>query len=205
MVNASSSLPGPPGGVSRPEEGHVNPLTANEQRRLQSRRRFLKIVAGGSLGALGVAFAFPILGIKALTQYTDTVAKGDEIGNVGAGQPVDTKSFPVNSAAYVGPLGKPTQFNENQMLLTRTGQSGTADDFHAFSRICTHLGCSVAPDFNAEGHIHCPCHGSQFDPTTGKVVHGPAVRTLPHIPITVDDQGQLVVNGEYSGRIGAGA
>ena len=43
-------------------------------------------------------------------------------------------------------------------------------EFHAFSAICTHAGCTVQGV--ADGIIACPCHGSQFDATTGDVVVG---------------------------------
>jgi thiosulfate dehydrogenase [quinone] large subunit len=45
----------------------------------------------------------------------------------------------------------------------------------AFSAICTHAGCQVG--FQS-GVIFCPCHGSEFDATTGAVVRGPAVTPL---------------------------
>jgi Rieske Fe-S protein len=56
---------------------------------------------------------------------------------------------------------------------------------HAFSSICTHQGCPV--DKVANGTIQCPCHGSQFDATTGEVVHGPAGRPLPAVAVIVRD------------------
>jgi Rieske Fe-S protein len=58
----------------------------------------------------------------------------------------------------------------------------------AFSAICTHMGCTVAP---AGKELHCPCHGSTYDAATGKVLHGPAPRPLP--PIAVKVTGKEVV------------
>lgn len=203
MVNASTNASDGPRGVSVPDEGQISPLTADQQRRLSSRRRFLKIVAGGSLGALGVAFAFPILGIKALTQYEDVIAKGDIVSDGSGRTPIDLKTFAVNTGLYGLPLGKPEGTKRNQLELVRVAQSGTADDFRVYSRICTHIGCPVSPSLTPEGHIHCPCHGSQFDANTGKVVHGPAVKTLPHISVTMNAQGQLVIDSDdYSAPIG---
>jgi len=45
----------------------------------------------------------------------------------------------------------------------------------AFSAICTHAGCQVE---YASGMLLCPCHGSEFDASTGAVIQGPAVTPL---------------------------
>lgn len=52
----------------------------------------------------------------------------------------------------------------------------------AFSAVCTHMGCTVSP---AGKELHCPCHGSKFDAATGRVLHCPAQRPLPAVPVTV--------------------
>lgn len=63
--------------------------------------------------------------------------------------------------------------------------------FYALSAICTHLGCIV--NWKSEGGIiACPCHGSKFD-REGKVIEGPAPRPLQRFSITLDEQGQLIV------------
>jgi Rieske Fe-S protein len=64
----------------------------------------------------------------------------------------------------------------------------TAGTAVAFSAVCTHLGCTVAP---AGNELHCPCHGSRYDAFTGQVIRGPAPLPLPSIPVTV--QGGEVV------------
>jgi Rieske Fe-S protein len=66
----------------------------------------------------------------------------------------------------------------------------TADKAVAFSATCTHLGCTV----QAHGDkLDCPCHGSQFDALTGKVLQGPAARPLPKIAVQVTD-GKVVAD-----------
>lgn len=59
----------------------------------------------------------------------------------------------------------------------------TAGTVVAFSAICTHRGCTVAP---AGKEFHCPCHGSVYDAFTGKVISGPAPAALPSIEVKVD-------------------
>lgn len=55
---------------------------------------------------------------------------------------------------------------------------------HGFSAVCTHQGCIVSSV--QHGRIQCPCHGSQFDATTGKVLAGPAPAPLNAVDVVVD-------------------
>ena len=57
------------------------------------------------------------------------------------------------------------------ILLYRSGASTVL----AFSRKCTHLGCTIGPFQN--GVSTCPCHLSQYD-TQGAVVRGPSQSPL---------------------------
>lgn len=56
----------------------------------------------------------------------------------------------------------------------------TASTVACFSAICTHAGCTVAVH---GAKLDCPCHGSQYDALTGRVLRGPAPRALPPIPV----------------------
>lgn len=49
---------------------------------------------------------------------------------------------------------------------------------YAFDDTCTHLGCSLAGGKLNGTTVTCPCHGSQFDVTSGAVVRGPARRPV---------------------------
>lgn len=64
----------------------------------------------------------------------------------------------------------------------------TSSTVVCFSAICTHQGCTVKPGATS---LDCPCHGSRYDTTTGKVLNGPAPRPLPEIAVEV--QGGKVV------------
>lgn len=71
-----------------------------------------------------------------------------------------------------------------KVLLCRTG----TDTVVCFSAICTHEGCTVAPD---GAKLACPCHGSVFDAKTGKVLQGPAPKPLNPVAVKVSN-GQIV-------------
>ena len=58
----------------------------------------------------------------------------------------------------------------------------TAGRVVAFSAICTHMGCQVAP---SGPRLDCPCHGSRFDAATGAVLQGPATTPLPAVAVHV--------------------
>lgn len=78
------------------------------------------------------------------------------------------------------------------------------DGIVAYSKICTHVGCPVALYEQQTHHLLCPCHQSTFDVTNhARVVFGPAKRPLPQLPITVDDEGFLVAQRDFTEPIGA--
>jgi len=73
----------------------------------------------------------------------------------------------------------------------------------AFSQICTHVGCPVTLYEQQTHHMLCPCHQSTFDLTEdGKVIFGPAARSLPQLPITVDADGYLVAQRDFDAPVG---
>jgi nitrate reductase gamma subunit len=63
---------------------------------------------------------------------------------------------------------------------------------------CTHLGCTVSSDVNAQGQIMCPCHISYFSIETGQPNAGaPAKMPLPPIAwALVDASGKVVAEGK---------
>ncbi|MBX7244479.1 MAG: respiratory nitrate reductase subunit gamma [Candidatus Sumerlaeaceae bacterium] len=66
---------------------------------------------------------------------------------------------------------------------------------------CTHLGCTVQSDMNAEGKILCPCHVSYFDVKTGEPTPGsPALTPLPHIGWVVMDDKDQVIASKWPGK-----
>ena len=85
------------------------------------------------------------------------------------------------------PVGGGKILADKKIVLTQP-KSG---EFHGFSAVCTHAGCTVGSV--SGGTINCPCHGSKFNITTGAVVNGPAASPLPAVSIKV--QGTSIVQG----------
>ena len=96
------------------------------------------------------------------------------------GAPVGpTTSGPVTVKAADVPVGGGTVLGDEQIVVTQPA----AGTFRAFPAICTHQNCLVSSV--SSGKINCPCHGSQFDLSTGAVVQGPATVGLTPLPVTV--------------------
>jgi cytochrome b6-f complex iron-sulfur subunit len=77
--------------------------------------------------------------------------------------------------------GTVTAFVRGRFYLARLEDGG----FLAISRQCTHLGCTVPWDADAQC-FSCPCHASRFD-ITGAVVNAPAPRALDLFSLTIDN------------------
>src|SRR5260221_104313 len=58
--------------------------------------------------------------------------------------------------------------------------------YHAFDDTCTHRQCSLSEGELEGNTITCPCHGSQFDVTSGDVITGPAVDAVASYPVAVE-------------------
>jgi cytochrome b6-f complex iron-sulfur subunit len=127
-----------------------------------TRRNFLAL---GWLVALGALFSQSIL---ALVRFIKPVATGGFGGRVYAGK---VNEFEVGSVSRI--------------LAGRFYVVRVEEGFLAMWQRCTHLGCAV-PYAQAEGHFHCPCHGSLFS-LVGEVQGGPAPRPLDLFPITIQN------------------
>jgi 3-phenylpropionate/trans-cinnamate dioxygenase ferredoxin component len=57
---------------------------------------------------------------------------------------------------------------------------------HAFSDICTHMGCLLTEGDLEDAIVTCSCHGSQFDVTSGDVVSGPATEPVQSFEVSAD-------------------
>ncbi|MEV0116188.1 Rieske (2Fe-2S) protein [Streptomyces sp. NPDC050844] len=82
-------------------------------------------------------------------------------------------------------VGASKLYTDENVVVSRIAD----DEYKAFSSICTHQRCPIN---KLEGHtLTCPCHGSQFDATNGKVLHEPATVPLSELPVKVE-KGKII-------------
>ena len=141
----------------------------------------------------------------------------------------DVTSFPPNGSWLVtypssGDLTidsqNPDTFQKYALIRLPKGDTKSAADFVAFSKVCVHLWCS--PNYDpqkdsnpADETYQCPCHGSIYEIPDGKAVAGPAslqtfpTNAIPMLTLTADPNGDLyieppVFDVEHNGVLGYG-
>lgn len=137
---------------------------------------------GGDAGGGSMGYGAPDAAASPSGGATSATASGEAQAGGGAGgrELVRLADVPVGGAvAAEDAAGEP-------VIVARPGE----DEVVAFSAICTHRGCTVAP---ADGILRCPCHGSTFDPATGENTGGPAPEPLAEVAVRID--GESVVEG----------
>ncbi|MFQ6113594.1 MAG: ubiquinol-cytochrome c reductase iron-sulfur subunit [bacterium] len=134
------------------------------------RRKFVNLLLGtGLVTTLGAILA-PIINFILPPRIQESAQSSVVAAKVG--------ELPLNS-------GKVFRFGTKPGILVHT----QADEYVAFSAVCTHLQCTVQyrRDFR---HIWCACHNGHFD-LTGKNIAGPPPRPLE--AYKVDIRGEDVV------------
>jgi len=99
---------------------------------------------------------------------------------------------PINGKLYAGPtskfpVGMSTWFACSRALVLRD-----AAGLYAMTSICTHNQCDVQFDASNDDFL-CPCHLSTYD-LNGAVTMGPATAPLVHYLVTIDANGNVIVD-----------
>lgn len=86
---------------------------------------------------------------------------------------------------------------ENEMRVfdvagTKVNVASASGHLYAFDDTCTHKGCSLAKGKLDGTTVTCPCHGSQFDVTSGAVLRGPAQQPVRSRTVQVEGDELLV-------------
>jgi ubiquinol-cytochrome c reductase iron-sulfur subunit len=188
-----------------------------------TRRRLLKLAAGGAGATLGAALLAPAVSLGPILEpgrlRRSPWRRGVRlVGSDGSPLRVDeldektfVTAFP--EGADREQLGAPVvvvRLDPGTLELPHGRERWAPDGIVAYSKICTHAGCAVAlyrtplyEPTSARPALICPCHYSTFDPARGAaVMFGPAGRPLPQLPLVLAKDGTLVAAGSFSGAIG---
>lgn len=89
-------------------------------------------------------------------------------------------------------VGPANAVNDGDMKAFAVGEikvavANVAGTLYAFGDICTHRQCPLHKGELEGTTVTCPCHGSQFDVSTGAVLSGPAEEPVGSFPIRVED------------------
>lgn len=187
------------------------------------RRGVLKGALVSSLALFPLTIVLPLVGEVGedwnVAKFKRTMwTRGKKLTIDPTGRPIKAADVTIGSVVHVIPEGlEETEAPLDEkakavVLLVRLDPRDIKSEQHegfsydgivAFSKICTHVGCPVALYEQQTHHLLCPCHQSTFDVADGaKVVFGPAKRPLPQLPITVDDEGYLVAQGDFTEPVG---
>jgi rieske iron-sulfur protein len=165
-----------------------------------SRRDFLKLMAAA--GTVITFVPFVDWG-KFLPNPSGKVAEKAKV-ELPDGTQANAKTFQVNHSESViypktdDPVLNKESFRIWQFIRLPEELGGTKNDVSAFrmySMVCLHLWClwKYWPDPGRK-RGECPCHGSMYDPLTGKAFAGPASLQAP--PANVLARLDLEVDGE---------
>ncbi|MEU6591925.1 Rieske 2Fe-2S domain-containing protein [Streptomyces sp. NPDC046881] len=106
----------------------------------------------------------------------------------GSGAVAATPTAPVDLGAESEVAKGGAKLYRDHNVVVSRDEDGT---LKAYSTICTHAGCPIN---KLQGTtLVCPCHGSQFDAVTGKVVQAPA--TVPLNELSVKAANGRIVAG----------
>jgi ubiquinol-cytochrome c reductase iron-sulfur subunit len=183
------------------------------------RRAILVRLLGLSAGAISLALLFPLRSLLApgasqpvhALRHTPWRPGGLRLVT-GDGRPVRADEVTAEAVLTVYPEGHIGAGDAPAFVirldpsrLTVRPPGGSVAGVVAYSLICTHAGCPVGLYERGTGRLFCPCHQSVFDLLAGaRPIAGPASRSLPGLPITVDSAGFLRATGDFTAPPGPG-
>ena len=162
---------------------------------MQRRRRFLKVLAAGSLGSSVGSSLGGSLGGCGSSDETEDATAGDAItSSSGATGGDDPTGLP---EGYVT-IGQADDVFVDTLIAHPTLDLFVGRDtggIYVMTSRCTHQSCNMIANQGvaADLTITCGCHFSRFD-RFGDVLSGPATMTLPHFHVIITDDGLVGAN-----------
>jgi len=170
---------------------------------------------GGGRVLQGGEYPDPLFPRKIIANVNDESLEGGPIGDTLASSATGGRSlfflYPDNS--------DPELTNVLIHLPQEDRLAAGGSEWVAYNRTCIHLRCLVPYVYNdasvtaantTHGQLHCPCHGSVYDPSTAVPIAGPAHndpslgRPLPRVIIEPPDSSGNIYAKGIVGTIGYG-
>lgn len=149
------------------------------------RKDFIRLGAVLGLGVAGSTVLGACGGGNGGAAQGETTQKQEQPESGGTTSPTVASGDPIVAAAFLPP-GFAFPFN-----MAEDGRPAVLvhlpdESWVAYSAVCTHKGCEVAYQIEAQ-QLGCPCHGSVFDPADGgAVVDGPAEQPLEEVEVRAE-------------------
>lgn len=201
---------------SSPRELHAA-FEAYDDGAQEVRRRGLLIWLSAAMTALFAAISVSLMRSLATPSdeslYSVVWKRGQRLVTA-AGTPVSIHSLQPGSSIVVFPEHshgiEKTQtvlirVEEQFLQLPKERANWAPLGYVAYSRVCTHAGCTVGLFESKTNLLLCPCHQSTFDILRGaRPTGGPAARSLPQLPLYADGDGNLRAAGGFTAPPGPG-
>ena len=161
-----------------------------------SRRTFLRRAFAGSVGILALEGVGGTLALL-WPNLSEGLGARLRIGSLADIMVAD----PAFADGYPHPVAVAQSFlvNAPAAMALASGQppptaSPRAGDLIALWRRCPHLGCVVPPLCEDRKRFQCRCHGSTYTILGEKLEKGPAERGMDRFAVSIDEDGQVVVD-----------
>lgn len=181
-----------------------------------SRRSILRWI-GYTATALFAAMAASLLrslGVPSYSSLNTHIWKRGQRLMTAEGEPVSVASMQTGSILTVFPEGSIgdersqtilIRVNPSLLELPKERENWAPDGILAYSRVCTHAGCTVGLYEKTSHLLMCPCHQSTFNVLrAARPNSGPAARALPQLPIYADSDGTLRAGDGFTEPPGPG-
>lgn len=179
-----------------------------------SRRTLLIRALLGTMAGLAAALAIPIFSLgpaPGRSLFTTSWRSGARLAASGA-EPLHIDDLPLGGVLTVFPDGDQADPNSATLVirvdpallrLDPDRMAWAPEGIVAYSKVCTHAGCPVGLYRSAQHTLICPCHQSEFDVLAGaRPINGPAARSLPQLPISLQPDGTFVALGDFPEPVG---
>jgi ubiquinol-cytochrome c reductase iron-sulfur subunit len=148
-------------------------------------------------------------GVRVVNDVTFTPLRPEDLqlGSIVNAMPENFEDLPEHGPERMQERAKVAvvlvRIEEDELVIAPGREDWQVDGILAYSKICTHVGCPINLYEQHTHHLLCPCHQSTFDlADNGKVVFGPAARSLPQLPIFVDEEGYLAARSDFTEAVG---